>query len=90
MLEKISMEEFEIAVQMIKVKAVTWDRLPARALKYIVKKGGELKARLFDYFKKQILKGKDSVHFTGRLIFLIKNEDKPASKSNLRRSLYRY
>ena len=69
---------------MIKVKAVTWDRLPARALKYIVEKGGELKARLFDYFKKQILKGKDSVHFTGRLMLLIKNEDKPASNSNLR------
>ena len=36
MVERISFEEFAIAVRMIKVKAVTWDRLPAHALKYIM------------------------------------------------------
>lgn len=42
----------------------------------------EMKRRLFRYFKEQILKGKDSVDFTGRLMLLIKNEDKPASNNN--------
>ena len=40
MVERISFEEFAIAVRMIKVKAVTWDRLPAHALKYIMNHDG--------------------------------------------------
>ena len=39
---------------------------------------------MFEYFIQELLKGKDSRHFRGRMLLLLKKTDKLASLSNLR------